>query len=115
MNGERDKVKHAEMDGNSRRFSVSELFVYVSAVCVALGTIRLGFVFDESLPGPGMSFVIVIVSLCTISLLGASIGVPVALLVTGRRGLLTGAVLGAVGLTALGFIAIVITVANTHR
>ena len=68
-------------DLESRRFTVIELFVYVSALSVTLGLLR--------------------VSMLSV---GALIGMPVGVVMFGRRYVITGALLGAVAIWPILFV-----------
>ena len=95
MPSERDKASENPSKDAVRRFTVFELCVWIAAFCVSLSVLRATVSADASL-----SFVVAILLDCAgvaaICLLGACSGVPVFLLVNGRQGTATGAILGAV-------------------
>jgi predicted permease len=76
-----------------RRFSIWELCVYVTAVCMCLGVLRAltATPIDVS---PGVECVLVFIAFGALGVFGACLGVPVALVLSGRRGVAAGAILG---------------------
>ena len=88
----KQESRNARRCRDSRRFSVFELFVYLTAVCIALGTLSVLSVVDVSWwSRPALAAL----SVGAIGALGSLMAVPVTLLAFGRRGVPGGAVLGA--------------------
>ena len=104
-----------EKDKAVRRFTMREFLVYVLLLCVVLGVVgALDFASEQYL-GPVIEILLGTVGFATICLLGALIGVAIIVLSLGRRRVLGGAVVGAVALPVLLYVAVAIVVFNTHR
>ena len=100
----RQALTEYQMDDSHsrRRFTVSELVVYVSLFGLVFSTIR-GISHLEGYPGPFIEDLIVVIWLGVSFLLGALIGIGFAVLSAGRRHLMSGALIGGfVLLTLIG-------------
>jgi hypothetical protein len=94
-----------------RRFTLSELLVYILLVAVTLGVIRGLWLLEGLLP----TGIEPVVGLSAWFLLGSMIGIPIAVLVAGRRYAVAGAFIGGALLLVLLFIAFAVIVHRTHR
>ena len=91
-----------ETTKSTRRFSILELLIYVSLFAVTFAAFRL-----KDPPAP--------VGLASICLFGALIGIGIAALLTGRKHLMAGAIVGGIVLPSVLFVAFAIVVYRTHN